>query len=96
MNTKYKYDCLVVRCWEETIYSPDQLREAVEHLRCSAQTKYTGLMAVTHVQVGDKTVMAMPVIKYAEIVGKTPKEEWSLIDEQVPLLTALDEPTGTS
>ena len=88
MNTKYKYDCLVVRCWEETIYSPDQLREAVEHLRCAAQTKNTGLMAVTHVQVGDKQVMAMPVIKYAEIVGKTPRAVWELFDEGANKLAA--------
>ena len=77
---KYKYDCLVVRCWEETVYSPDQLREAVEHLRCAPQTKNTGLLAVTQVKLGDKTVMAMPVIRYSEIVGKTPRQVWTVLD----------------
>jgi hypothetical protein len=47
MKTKYKYDCLVVRCWEETLYTPAQLRDAVEHLRCAYPTKNTGLLAVT-------------------------------------------------
>ena len=67
---------------EETIYPPDQLREAVVHLRCAAQTKHTGLVAVTHVTVGDKRVLAMPVIKYAEIAGKIPRDVWELFDEK--------------
>lgn len=88
MQTKYKYDCLVVRCWEETIYPTDQLREAVEHLRCAAPTTHTGLMAVTHVHLDGKTILAMPVIKYAEIVGKTPKEVWGLFDAETAIFGA--------
>lgn len=87
MKSKYKYDCLVVRCWEETVYSPDQLREAVEHLRCAPPTKNTGLVAVTQVQTGSGLVMAMPAIRYEETVGKTPREVWAFFDDAVTQCT---------
>jgi len=81
--TKHKYDCVVLRYWEQKLFGVHQLREAVELLSTAPDTKSTGLSAVACVKAGTYTVMAQPVIPYKDIVGKTPKQLWAMLDERV-------------
>ena len=46
-------------------------------------TTKSGLYAVAQVMSGELLVMAQPVIPYREIVGKTPKKLWAMLDERV-------------
>ena len=49
----------------------------------ATDTNHSGLSAVAQVKHGDLLVMAQPVIAYREIVGKTPKKSWGMLDERV-------------
>jgi hypothetical protein len=89
-DTRFRYDCIVVRFWEERLFSVDQMRDAVELLRTAPDTTHSGLSAVAQVKHGELFVMAQPVIPYREIVGKTPKKLWAMLDERVESLVGTD------
>lgn len=82
--SKYKYDCVVVRYWEEKYFPISQIREAVELIRYAPDTKSTGLLAEACVDVGMALpLITNPVIPFKEIEGKTLKQLMRMFDDRV-------------
>ena len=85
---KYKYDRLFVSAYHPLEFDPRNpvsLRQAVDHLLTLDQTGFVCLVAEVLVPAGTFKLRAPASLKLAEIIGKTPVQVWSALDQQVDL-----------
>lgn len=80
---KYRYDKLLVMCFEKREFPIDRLRDAVEYLETVPESKFTGLIAESSVRAGEFRLRAQPMLAMREISGKTPAQVWASFDRKV-------------
>lgn len=80
---RYKYEKLTVLNLKGVEYPITEIRQAVEHLKTLKQAKGTGLEAQTSVRAGRYWLLARPLLKLNQIIGRTPREVWELFDADV-------------
>ncbi len=83
---RYHYERLRVACLHPIDFDlsdPLALRKAVECLKSIPDAKGTGISVETSVTAGPYKLRARVLLKLHDIIGKTPREVWELIDRRV-------------
>ena len=96
---RYQYDRLFVSAYDPREFdprNPASLRQAVDHLRTLNQTGFVCLIAEVLVPAATFKLRASASLKLAEIIGKTPAQVWTALDQQVDQQIRYYEKRGSS